>query len=273
MPYDKAIIAVVNLKGGVGKTAISVNLAAFLGKRGKKVLLIDTDPQTNATFSCMSEEEWKKYAVSNGTIADLFGQRKHANAMGTQKTPQTVIKREVFPKVDLLPSHLDLFTIDLDLAGATAREKILHKVLAPVIDEYDVVICDCPPNLTLPTQNALAISNHYLVPISPDYLSALGVGILISRIKSFSNDMELNLEFMGIVLSRVGRPAQHREGIIGALKKEFPAKIYETELKERVVVSTVAEQRKPIFELGDAAATHEWTQLFDEIISKYPALK
>ena len=173
------IVSCVNLKGGVGKTALAVNLAAIAGDvHDKKTLLIDLDPQTNATFSCITVDSWENHAKSNGTIADVLGLRSHTSAEGNTKTPKDVIVHDVFRNVDLLPSHLDLFTVDLDLSGRNYRESILSRELRNVIKEYDLVVCDCPPNLTLPTQNALSISSSYIVPVSLDYLSGVGIGLL-----------------------------------------------------------------------------------------------
>jgi chromosome partitioning protein len=129
-----AILSCVNLKGGVGKTALDVNFSAFCGSQQKRTLLIDLDPQTNATFCCIDLDVWKEHAATHGTVADLLGVRKHSSAEGVSKAVDQVIKAAVFPGVDLIPSHLDLFTVDLDLAGQTARELKLRKALAPVID-------------------------------------------------------------------------------------------------------------------------------------------
>src|SRR3546814_8927504 len=101
------ILACVNLKGGVGKTTLAVNLAAYCGKKGLSTLLVDLDPQTNATLSCISLEQWQEHAAAHGTVADLLGVRNHANAEGAEKTAGEVILEEVFENVDLLPSHLD----------------------------------------------------------------------------------------------------------------------------------------------------------------------
>src|ERR1700720_4460417 len=112
----------VNLKGGVGKTAVAVNFAAYCGRNKLKTLLIDLDPQTNATFSCISLEKWQKHAAKNGTVANLLGVRHHTSAEGKEKPLKEAIITDVFKEVDLLPSHLDLFTIDLDLGSEVARE-------------------------------------------------------------------------------------------------------------------------------------------------------
>jgi chromosome partitioning protein len=111
------VVSCVNLKGGVGKTAIAVNFAAFCGRKGLRTLLIDLDPQTNATFSCVSIEKWQKHATTKGTIAHLLGVRQHTSAEGKVKTVSDVIIHGVFKSVDLIPSHIDLFTIDLDLSS------------------------------------------------------------------------------------------------------------------------------------------------------------
>ena len=192
------IVSCVNLKGGVGKTAIAVNFAAYCGRKGLKTLLIDLDSQTNATFCCMTVEAWQDHAAKHGTIANLLGARSHANADGLEKNVKTVMKKKVFKNVDLIPSHLDLITLDLDLSSAVARESKLKKALKPVIDDYEIIVCDCPPNLTIATQNALACSTHYVVPVSPDYLSGIGVGLLLSRVKILCDDLDHELEHSGI---------------------------------------------------------------------------
>jgi chromosome partitioning protein len=207
-PY---IVACVNLKGGVGKTAMAVNFAAYCGNRGMRTLLVDLDPQTNATFSCISVDDWEEHAAKHGTVADLFGARAHANAEGKQKNFEEVVRKGVFKNLDLIPSHVELFTIDLDLASATARESKIKKAITPVLDNYDMIVCDCPPNLTIPTQNALAVCTHYVVPISPDFLSALGVGLLLRQVGKFCDDMQVNPKLAGMVLSRIGRRALHRD--------------------------------------------------------------
>jgi len=252
------VISFVNLKGGVGKTALSVNFAAYCGTKGLKVLLIDTDPQTNATFSCISPVKWKRHSAEKGTIASIMGMRRHSSAEGTEVDANQVIIPDVFQNVDLLPSHLDLFTIDLDLASATARESKLKRALKDVSKKYNIIICDCPPNLTIPTQNSLTMSTHFAVPVSPDFLSALGIGILLNRIKEFCEDLQHDLQPVGIILSRVGRPAQHRAEITEDLRKKFGDLVFTTEIRERVAVSEAASEKKSIFQMSDPSAIAEF---------------
>lgn len=252
------VVSCVNLKGGVGKTTLAVNMAAYFGLKGKKTLLVDLDPQTNATFSCMTIDDWGAHAKKNGTVSDLLGARQHASAHAKPKKVGKVTVKDVFKNVDLIPSHLDLFTIDLDMAGATARETRLKKALQDVDGKYDLVICDCPPNLTIPTQNALAASSHFVVPISADFLSSLGVGILLSRVEQLGTDLDQNLKLAGIVLSRVGRPAYHREEIVKALRAQFPKDVLKDTLSERVRVAEAAAKNKSVFDMGDTAAIAEF---------------
>ena len=267
-PY---IVACVNLKGGVGKTAIAVNFAAYCGYKGMRTLLVDLDPQTNATFSCISVDDWEVHAASHGTIADLFGARAHTSAEGKQHDVATVIRKNVFNNMDLIPSHVELFTIDLDLASATARELKLKRALTPVIGNYDMIVCDCPPNLTIPTQNALAVCTHFVVPISPDFLSALGVGLLLRQVRKFCEDMQVDPKLAGMVLSRIGRPAIHREQTVAALRQQFGDRVFNSELHERVAVSEAVQSNVPIHEYDSKDAGMEFRNMSEELLKRIGA--
>lgn len=262
------VVSFVNLKGGVGKTALSVNFAAYCGRQGLRTLLVDLDPQTNATFSCIAIEAWQKHAEEHGTVADLLGARRHTAADGVHRTAADVIIKNVFKNVDLVPSHLDLFTVDLDLAGTTARETRLRRALAEAMKDYRLVICDCPPNLTIPTQNALALSSHYVVPVSPDFLSGIGVGLLVSRVGELSDLLEQPLTHAAIVISRMGRPAQHREQTVEAIRRSFGDLVLDPIITERTAVASSAESHTPIFESRDRSAIEEFTEVCSELLSR-----
>lgn len=260
------ILSSINLKGGVGKTTLAVNYAAYCGKKGRRVLLCDLDPQANASFGMLGVDGWEQ-VKKQGTVADLLGAKKHKSAEGARKTFEDVVVKNAWNNVDLVPSHLDLFTVDLDNAGLTAREFQLKKSIKSRLDDYDIVICDCPPNLTLPTQNALAVSTHFFVPVSLDYLSVLGIALLISRIKVLSEDLDVELENAGIVISRVGRPAKHRAETESAVRNqaEFKDHVLGGKISDRTAISAVMEQRKSIFESGNKDAIAEFNYVFSEL--------
>jgi chromosome partitioning protein len=262
------VLSSINLKGGVGKTTISVNFAAFCGARGLRTLLIDLDPQTNATFSTIGAEAWQEHAAIHGTIADLLGARSHTSAEGKIKTAGDVLYKNAFPSVDLLPSHVDLYTVDLDLGGSIARERKLEKALKSIEQNYDIIICDCPPNLTLPTQNAIAISTHFVVPVSLDFLSALGIGILLGRVDELSNDLGRDITNVGVLISRVGRPAQHRATTEASIRAQFGDLVLSQTIKDRAKVSEAAEFRIPIFETTDNLAIAEFNAVFNELFKR-----
>jgi len=127
--------------------------AGYCGRKGLRTLLVDLDhkpTRLSPVFRSTTGRSMRRRTDS----ANLFGVRSHTSAEGSQKSLDTIIRKEVWKNLDLIPSHIDLFTIDLELAGATARETKLRKALAPIMNEYDMIVCDCPPNLTIPTQNA-----------------------------------------------------------------------------------------------------------------------
>jgi chromosome partitioning protein len=264
------ILSCVNLKGGVGKTAIAVNFAAYCGKEGMRTLLVDCDPQTNATFSCIRGEDWVEHAKLYGTIASLLGVRNIAGETN-HNDARTVIKKDVFENVDLVPSHISLFSVDLDLGGAAGRELRLRKALKPVIDEYDMVVCDCPPNLTIPTQNALAMSTHYVVPVPPDYLSMLGIALLNTRVEELCENLDHKIANAGIIISRVGRKATHRDNLLANLRTRFEKLVLQTELRERVAVPESVSVQKPIFAMGDEQASQEFTAMSQELLERIKA--
>lgn len=263
------VISCINLKGGVGKTALAVALADFMGRQGRHTLLIDLDPQTNATFSYISPKAWQKHTTKYGSVANLLGARAHTKADGTERKAIDVILSDVRNNVDLLPSHLDLFTVDLDLGGTTARETKLRRALqGTFLADYEYVVCDCPPNLTIPTQNAISLSTHYVVPISPDFLSAIGVALLKRRVERFCMELEHNLNFLGIVISRVGRTSTFRTEMIASLREQFGDIVLEPILKERTKVAESAQSRTSVFDMGDRSAEIEFTNVCQELVDR-----
>ena len=195
------IVSFINYKGGVGKTTIAVETAATLAnKHGFKVLLVDLDPQTNASFYLVTEETWEDWADSNGSLKDIF-----QSAINDQPIDiANVIMDNLYDCIDLLPSHLDLLSVDLELAakwGAQSSEAkmIIKDRLGPVIEEreYDFVVIDCPPNLNLVTQNALMLSDSYVVVCLPEYFSVRGISLIETHIGEMMGQVNNNLVRFG----------------------------------------------------------------------------
>lgn len=199
------VISVINYKGGVGKTTITANLGAELARRGRRVLLIDIDPQASLTFSFISPEKWVRSYSESKTLKTWFQSYEDNQPIALKdiiltppKTEQKLKELGAKGKLDLISSHLELINIDLDLAiklgGATLKEAKknylkIHGMLARGIKQierqgYDFVLIDCPNNFNIVTKTAIVASDHLLIPAKPDYLSTIGIDYLI---KSYSN--------------------------------------------------------------------------------------
>ena len=192
------VISVINYKGGVGKTTTTANLAAELAWRGKKVLLLDLDSQASLTFSFIRPDQWMKDFERSGTIKswfDSFDGRSPIKLESIIFRPQDITdrlrKKSRRGEVHLVPSHLGLINVDLELATALGGASLsqakanflrvhrrLRDALVPVVENFDFILIDCPPNFNIVTKNAIVASDYILVPAKPDYLSTLGIDYL-----------------------------------------------------------------------------------------------
>jgi len=254
---EATVISLVNMKGGVGKTTAAVNLAAYWAREHeKKVLLIDLDPQTNASLSLMSEKAWSKWADDHGTMADVF---EVAERRGGKVPMVDCIVHSVVPEIptlDLLPSHLQLTFLDLDLAARPGRERIFSRKLEKILGSYDLIVCDCPPNLQTATQNALYASDYFLVPMQPDFLSAVGLGLLLDRMDYLKDELDFKIKCLGAMFSRVRKHvAFHQETMerLPDLKEFKKLHFFKTVIPENVTLSEAPMTGKPIA-LFDASA-------------------
>ncbi len=226
------IIAVVNQKGGVGKTTTAVNMTAGIGIAGKKVLLVDADPQGNSTSGYgISKKENRESCYEL-----LIGKARVEN----------VIVKTAYKGVDIIPSSMDLAAAEVDLIETEHREAMLKRALAPVRENYDYIFIDCPPSLGLITINALNASDSVLVPIQCEYYALEGLSQLMASIRQVKRLYNPTIEIEGIVLTMFDGRLNLTNQVVGEIKKYFADKLYKHTVPRAVRISEAPSYGMPI---------------------------
>lgn len=214
------IIAIANQKGGVGKTTTTVNLAAALGVLEKKVLLIDADPQANASSGLGIDVE----NVELGTYRVL------ENSVNISET----IKKTNSPNVDIVPSHIDLVAIEIELVDLNNREYMLKQAIQEVKDNYDYILIDCAPSLGLITLNALTAADSVIIPIQCEYYALEGLGKLLNTIKSIQKIHNPDLEIEGMLLTMYDSRLRLSNQVVSEVKKHFQNIVFKTIIQRNI---------------------------------------
>ncbi|NET55769.1 MAG: AAA family ATPase [Symploca sp. SIO2E6] len=247
----------MNLKGGVGKTTTTIAIAEILaGVFRQKVLVIDLDPQTNATVMLIGEEKWEQLNDNHHTLSQLFldatepNNRKFDLEQTLQRKVSNVTDVET---LDLLPSSLDLVDIQYKLATiptgkfyALSPIDVLRRGIQPIINHYDYILIDCPPNLGIITLNGLQISHSYIIPAIPDLLSTYCIPHVIATVHDFSTTIGQSIEPLGIVISKYQSDMNLHERVAKELRrysKEAP--VFDTQIPQRQQIAAAAEYLKP----------------------------
>lgn len=224
------IIAVVNQKGGVGKTTTAVNLTAALTDLGKKVLLCDFDPQANATSGLGVNKRKIKHSVYDVVINGVN------------------VKDAIVPTKfgDVLPASSDLAGASVELIGAEGREKVLKNALDEVKNSYDLIFVDCPPSLELLTLNGLCASDSILVPVQCEYYALEGLSDLMTTLRTVKKRLNPNLEIFGVALTMYDGRTNFSAQVAQEVRRHFPGKVYSTVIPRNVRLAEAPSHGVPV---------------------------
>ena len=248
------MIAITNQKGGVGKTTTAVNLSAWLAEMGKKTLMVDLDPQGNTTsgLGCRVKEHNSIYDV-------LMGRAKMEDC----------IQKTAVKKLKLVGSDIRLAGAEVELVGEEKREYYLKTVLAPIRDDFDFILIDCPPSLSLLTLNALAAADSVLIPIQCEYYALEGVTSLMNTVGRVKKTMNPRLEIEGVLLTMLDGRTNLGLQVVDQVKKHFKKEVFSTTIPRNVRLGEAPSHGEPIHIYDPkSSGARAYEALAKEVISR-----
>lgn len=229
--YMAKIISISNQKGGVGKTTTAINLAASLATLENKVLIIDNDPQANATSGIGLDIKNIKTGIYECLIDDV--------------NPRNIILNTEIKNLDIIPSHIDLVGAEIELLNMPNRDKMLKKVIEKLPDEYDFILIDCSPSLGLLTVNALSAADSVIIPVQCEYFALEGLGKLLNTIKIIQTRLNPDLAIEGFLLTMYDSRLRLANQVVDEVKLHFQQMVFETIIQRNVKLSEAPSFGKP----------------------------
>ncbi len=226
------IVAFLNQKGGVGKTTTCVNMAGYLAQMGKKVLLLDIDPQGNASSNLGIEKDSKPKTIYDVIVDD--------------NTIDEVIQKTKLENLDIIPSDVDLAGAEIELVQMNNREKIVRNILRKIQNNYDYICIDCPPSLGLITVNALTACDSVLIPIQCEYFALEGLSQLMYTIKLVKKHLNENIDVEGVVLTMKDNRSNLGQSVAQDITKYFGKKVYKTIIPRNIRLAEAPSFGEPI---------------------------
>jgi len=226
------VVSFINQKGGVAKTTTAINVSAQWAKAGKKILLIDLDPQSSATRSIFGDTDFEN------TIYDVI--------TGELEAQVAVVHSETFG-IDVIPSEIMLSGIEITLASQFGRESILKRALAEIKDNYDIVVIDCSPSLGLLTVNALIASKDIVIPICPEYFSLKGIELILETLKHIHTGLGHKIDVRGIIISKY-RNRRIVEQVINDLRNKYTIPVFSNFIPDSIVVEEAHHKHMPMLQ-------------------------